>query len=495
MQIQAAARRGERRTATPPQRLRRRLAGPINGSAGIWGPSSIACAQLAQTEINAAGGLLDRQVRLRVIDSSDEALEVGSVTAELMHCGAIDAIVGMHTSQVRPARAARRRAPDSPTVYTPLYEGGERTPGVFALARRRVSKLRAGARVPDRPLSRSPLDVHRPRLRLAARVPHRLAARYVGDRGGEVLGDRYLPFGTEDYSPLLDEIRRLKPNAVLLSLVGQDAVHFNRAFGDCGLSRDVFRLSCAIEENGLLAIGAGNTDGLFVSSGYFASLDNDANMAFKERYHNHFGERAPTLNALGQSTYEGVHFMAALAPARRRRRRAAARAAAIAARLPLGAAASATWATTSARSRRISPRPAGTCSSGRSRCRARVFPARDSARPAAGRKPAIFSVESISTPQRRRIDAPSRRRRDSMTLLAWLFGLIVLIVAIAVAVAFLNRFYRKIDARHRAGAHRLRRPAHCDLRRLPRAAVPAQGRRDQHAHDAHRGQPRRRKIG
>ena len=75
----------------------------------------------------------------------------------------------------------------------------------------------------------------------------------------------------------------------------------------------MFRLSCAIEENGLLAIGADNTDGLFVSSGYFASLDNDANMAFKERYHNHFGQRAPTLNALGQSTYEGVHFMAALA--------------------------------------------------------------------------------------------------------------------------------------------------------------------------------------
>ena len=34
---------------------------PINGSAGIWGPSSIACAQLAQAEINADGGLLDRQ--------------------------------------------------------------------------------------------------------------------------------------------------------------------------------------------------------------------------------------------------------------------------------------------------------------------------------------------------------------------------------------------------------------------------------------------------
>ena len=68
---------------------------PINGSAGIWGPSAIACAQLAQTEINAAGGLLERAVRLHVIDASDEALAVGSVTADLMRAGAIDAIVGV----------------------------------------------------------------------------------------------------------------------------------------------------------------------------------------------------------------------------------------------------------------------------------------------------------------------------------------------------------------------------------------------------------------
>lgn len=284
---------------------------PINGSAGIWGPSSIACAQLAQVEINAAGGLLDRQLRLCIIDSSDEALEVGSVTADLMRSGAIDAIVGMHTSQVR-QRVLRDVARQIPYVYTPLYEGGERTPGVFALGETPEQQLQ--------PAIEYLIERYRARRWMFIgndycwpRVSHRLAARYVSDQGGELLGDRYLPFGVEDYSEQIDEIRRLRPDAVLLSLVGQDAVSFNRAFGRCGLSRDVFRLSCAIEENGLLAIGADNTDGLFVSSGYFASLDNDANMAFKERYYNHFGQRAPTLNALGQSTYEGVHFMAALA--------------------------------------------------------------------------------------------------------------------------------------------------------------------------------------
>ena len=142
---------------------------PINGSAGIWGPSSIACAQLAQAEINADGGLLDRRLRLRIIDSSDEATEVGSVTAELMHAGAIDAIVGMHTSQVR-QRVLKDVARQIPYVYTPLYEGGERTPGVFAIGETPGQQLRPAIEYLAGRYSRAALDVHRQRLRLAARL-------------------------------------------------------------------------------------------------------------------------------------------------------------------------------------------------------------------------------------------------------------------------------------------------------------------------------------
>ena len=262
---------------------------PINGSAGIWGPSSIACAQLAQAEINAAGGLLDRQLRLRVIDSSDEALDVGHVTGELMRSGAIDAIVGMHTSQVR-QRVLRDVARQIPYVYTPLYEGGERTPGVFAMGETPGQQLRPAIEYLMRALPRARAGCS------SATTTSGRACRTASPRAtwATAVG-RCWPTATcrsasRTIPELLDEIQRLQPEAILLSLVGQDAVNFNRAFGRCGLSRDIFRLSCAIEENGLLAIGADNTDGLFVSSGYFASLDNDANMAFKERYHNHFGE-------------------------------------------------------------------------------------------------------------------------------------------------------------------------------------------------------------
>jgi len=95
-------------------------------------------------------------------------------------------------------------------------------------------------------------------------------------------------------------------------MVGQDAINFNRAFARVGLSTQVLRLSCAIEENQLLAIGADNTENLHVALGYFSSLETDANLSFKERYRGRFGGRAPALNSIGQSLYEGMHFLATL---------------------------------------------------------------------------------------------------------------------------------------------------------------------------------------
>jgi urea transport system substrate-binding protein len=145
------------------------------------------------------------------------------------------------------------------------------------------------------------------------RISHALARTYIGQVGGAVLDDLYLPFGMSDFGAVLHRLEALAIDGLLLSLVGEDAVQFNREFGAAGgRFRDVVRLSTAIEENGLLAIGAQNTERLHVAAAYFASVPSDANMAFKERYYTLFGERAPTLNALGQSTYEGMHFLAAL---------------------------------------------------------------------------------------------------------------------------------------------------------------------------------------
>jgi len=282
----------------------------LGGTTGIWGPSSLASARLAVAELNRGSGIAGRACRLLTVNAADDAPDVEATLTELVVSGDIDALVGMHTSAVR-QRILRAVGGQIPYVYTPLYEGGEATPGVFAIGETTARQLQPAIRW---------LGEHKRPTRWLAlgndyvwpRVSHRMAREYIAESGAALVGETYVPFGTSDYSEVLDQVRRTRADAVLLSLVGQDAIDFNRAFGRQGLSRSVLRLTCGLGENELLGIGVDNADELYVTCGYFATLDTDANLAFKERYHGHFGERAPTLNTFGQSTYEGLHFLAAL---------------------------------------------------------------------------------------------------------------------------------------------------------------------------------------
>lgn len=283
---------------------------PLGGAAGLWGPSALSCSRLAVAELNRDSGIGGRACRLITVDAADNASDIEDILIDLVGSGEVDAIIGMHTSAVR-QRIVQAVGGQVPFVYTPLYEGGENTPGVFAIGETSSRQLQPAIQW---------LGKHRRPKRWFAvgndyvwpRASHALARQYIAGVGSELVGETYVPFGTADYSEVLDQLRSSRADAVLLSLIGQDAIDFNRAFGRDRLSNSMLRLSCAVGENELLGIGADNTEDLYVVCGYFANLDTDTNLAFKERYYSHFGERAPTLSTFGQSTYEGVHFLAAL---------------------------------------------------------------------------------------------------------------------------------------------------------------------------------------
>jgi urea transport system substrate-binding protein len=286
---------------------------PLSGPAGVWGSSCHACARLAAEEINASGGLDGRPLELTVVDAGGDPAEIGATAESLILEGKVDAIVGMHTSDVRTV-LARTVAGKVPYVYTPLYEGGERHAGVFCIGETPRQQL-----IPS-------VDWLSDRYRCKKwflvgndyvwpRTTHRLLWHHFAHRGLTVTGEKYLPFNTEAFGPVLEEIRQAKPDAVLVSLVGQDSIVFNRAFAKAGLAGRVLRFSCAVEENLLLGIGDANVEGLFGASHYFSVIDSRANGAFLERYQQRFGDRAPTLCTLGQGLYEGMYFLRSLSDA------------------------------------------------------------------------------------------------------------------------------------------------------------------------------------
>ncbi|WP_147113584.1 substrate-binding domain-containing protein [Tateyamaria sp. syn59] len=284
---------------------------PMCGAAGMWAPSCIASAEVALQELNAQSGICGRYVELVLINAAIEAeTPAETLIDDLIIQGQIDAIVGMHISAVRQRVIAAVRG-RIPFIYTPLYEGGEAAPGVFAIGDTPARQLGPAIRYMSA----------RFRLKKWAligndyiwpRVSHAHAKKELRCQHLDLASETYLPFSSNKISEAVEAIGASGADAVLISLVGQDAVVFNRIFGAMKLHDRMFRLSCAIEENGLLASGVRNLDRLFSSASYFARLETAENAEFRAKYHNLHQERAPMLNALGQSTYEGLHFLASL---------------------------------------------------------------------------------------------------------------------------------------------------------------------------------------
>ncbi len=279
---------------------------PRSGSAGIYGPSCEACAELAIADVNATSGLMGKQVRLRLVDGSRAPSVVAAEIQRLLQRGAIDAVTGWHISPVRQA-IARVTANRVPYVYGPLYEGGERTPGLFLTGETPSRQL-----LPAMDWMNAEYGIDQwvligndyiwPRQTGAAA---RLHAR---SQGRPLLDEIYVPLGTQDFGAAIRQVEA----GVLLLLVGGDGVAFNRQFAAAGLCPAVPRLSPHVEENMLLASGSDSNDGLFAAAGYFEALNTTASMDFASRYYGHFGLSAPALNSIGESCYEALTLLIAL---------------------------------------------------------------------------------------------------------------------------------------------------------------------------------------
>jgi ABC-type branched-subunit amino acid transport system substrate-binding protein len=284
---------------------------PLHGSAGIFGPSCENCAQLAVAEINAADGVLGRELRLSVVDGSGPPVKVADEVGALSAAGLVDAVVGWHISAVRQA-VAPRIADLVPYVYTALYEGGEQTPGVFLTGEVPSSQL-----LPAMQWLKGEHGVRRWAIvgndYVWPRVTARAARTYARLCDGTIGYEAFVPLGWQAWRGVLDDVRRAQPDAVLMLLVGADAVTFNRAFAAAGLDSRCLRLSTLIDENTLAGSGADSTRGIRAAAAYFETLPTPESLDFGWRYTQRFGPDAPTLNSVGESCYEGILLLSALA--------------------------------------------------------------------------------------------------------------------------------------------------------------------------------------
>jgi ABC-type branched-subunit amino acid transport system substrate-binding protein len=288
---------------------------PESGPSGIFGPSCRASARLAVSELNDGAGILGREVRLHPVDGGRSPAHVADEVGSLVDMGVIDAVTGWHTSAVR-KRLASRLGGRVPYVYTAVYEGGERTPGVFLTGETPADQILPAMRWMLQELGvRTWVVVGNDYVWPRASA---LATRtYAREVQAEILDEVFVPLGTEDFSRALYRVERTRAQGVLMFLLGSDAVRFNRAFTHMRMHDRCVRLSPLMDENMLMATGAVNAYDVYSAAGFFETLGTVYGLDFERRYLNVMGGSAPALTSPGESCYEGVTLFAQLAAAAR----------------------------------------------------------------------------------------------------------------------------------------------------------------------------------
>ncbi|MGW6279570.1 substrate-binding domain-containing protein [Kribbella sp. NPDC055071] len=283
---------------------------PQQGPTGIYGPSCLACGQLAVEQLNARNGIAGRRIELVHVDAGRSPQVVAEEVGRLVDSGRVDAVAGWHISAVRVA-LARRIGGRVVYAFAAMHEGGDDTPGVFLLGERPVNQLL--------PATHWLREHHGARRWVVVgndyvypRVTGSVAQEALQGTGSEIVGAEYVALGTTNFEPVIKGLMATKADGVIMLLMGQDAVHFNRQFARAGLSEDLLRLSPAIEENTLLGAGPAANHGVYAAAAYFDGLETVESGEFAQQYYARYGQFAPALNAVGESCYEAIRFLARL---------------------------------------------------------------------------------------------------------------------------------------------------------------------------------------
>ena len=260
--------------------------------------------RLAIEEANASGGLNGQQIEMIVADCRSDAAYCAQQAEKLITQDGVQALFGCWTSTCRKAVKPVVERHYHLLFYPLQYEGLEQSPDI----------IYTGA-APNQqiiPLALWALQQKGKRFYLIGSdyIFPRTANLIIKDvllaKGGQLLGERYMPLEASDMAAAMQEIAALHPDFVLNTLDGDSNLHFFRALHEAGISAEktpVFSIS--INEVEVAAIGADLMAGHYAVGSYFQSLDSAESKAFVERFRQRFGKER-VLDDSMEAAYIGV---------------------------------------------------------------------------------------------------------------------------------------------------------------------------------------------
>lgn len=281
------------------------LAGPLAAT----GEPMVYAIMLAVEELNAAGGLLGREIELINYDTQSNIQLYSQFAQQLAVRDKVDVIHGGITSASREAIRPIFSRFRTLYFYNTLYEGGVCDRNTFntgTTPAQTVEKLVPYA-----------MNLWGKKAYIIAadynygQITAKWMRKYVEDNGGEVLETDFFPLDVTNFGPSISRIQAAKPDLLLSAMVGGNHTAFYRQWAAAGLKGEIPIASTTFGlVNEPATLEDAESKGVLGSYGYFEELQTPASQAFVKAIKDKHGAQTPYISELAAASYEGVHLWA-----------------------------------------------------------------------------------------------------------------------------------------------------------------------------------------
>ncbi|MCX5494955.1 substrate-binding protein [Kaistia dalseonensis] len=278
---------------------------PFSGGLELFGGQAKIGLDLAAAEINAAGGILGRNVELIYEDDKTDPKTAVERTTSLIRRDKVIAVSGPITSNNRDAMMPTLSRAKVPLLYATNYEGGGCDRYLFSFNT-----------VPNQELEKL-LPIMKDQAGSSFYLfgadyvwPQKMfetATTIIGGIGGTVAGKEFTPFGVKDFAPVIRRIQDSGAKVLVFALPGADGITFIRQAEELGLLKTVKVAFLGFGELYLGAFGAGKAQDMWVALPFTQAIQTDAAKEFVAKVRKQSGADTPV------SQYVFTHYVSLIA--------------------------------------------------------------------------------------------------------------------------------------------------------------------------------------
>lgn len=266
--------------------------------------------QLAVKEINAAGGVLGKQLKSVVYDPQSNMSLYSQYATQMALKDKVAVVQGGITSASRETIRPIFHRFKTLYFYNTLYEGG-------VCDRNEISLGTTPAQTVEK-LVPHVMDLWGKKVYTIAadynygQITAAWVKRYVEANGGEVVETEFFPLDVTQFGPTISKIQSTSPDILMSVLVGTGHLGFYRQWAAAGMKDKIPMASTTFGAAGAepIIMTPEEANGIITCYGYYPTIDSPANKAWLEKVKAEYPDDTPILSELSECTWEGMMIWA-----------------------------------------------------------------------------------------------------------------------------------------------------------------------------------------